>query len=206
MKKHLFLILLILSFVACNKTTKEGEPVLELIAYRWQYDEQHQLLANGQWGDTIIEYLENELYTQIYKDGNCFVNKKHVPFKEDIYSNFKMDTAHLNSVLRIFETINSDTVMIDKGGIYCYNGPLIRIIGKDKNNKEITLKFHDTDDSNLDLVNFFRHINSKADSIGSNEKLFHARENRMKEIYNLEIDCIPKPIKSSIQFTVPEIK
>ncbi len=208
MKTHWILILLILSFLSCNKTQIKEEPILELISYNWSYYDEFKKLANGERRDTTIIYVKNNLYAQIFENGNCFVSKYKSPYKEDLYSNFKVDTTFLNPVLKIFETINSDTIMIDKTepGSYLYDGPLLRMIGKGKNNKIFTLKFNETKRSNSRLVNIYNYINLKTDSVGSNEKLFQARENRMKEIYNFEFDSVPKIIKSTVQFSVPDIQ
>ena len=203
---------MILSFWGCNKTqTKEinEEPILELISYNWSYYDESKKLANGEWGDTIIFYVKNKLYAQIFDNGDCHVSKYKGPYEEDLYSIFKIDTTLLNQVLKFFGTINSDTLMIEKTepGSYLYDGPSLRLIGKGKNNKNVSLKFNNTEYSNSKLVNFYRYINLKSDSVSSNEKLFQSRENRMKEIYNLEFDSLPKfEIKNTIQFSIPEIK
>lgn len=209
MKKHWILILLILSFWGCNKTQTKEEPILELIAYDWSSYDELKKSANGEWGDTTILYVKNKLYAQIFDNGDCQVSKYKGPHDVDLYSIFKIDTALLNPVLKIFETINSDTIMIEKTepGSYLYDGPLLRLIGKGKNNENVSLKFNNTRYSNSKLVNFYRYINLKSDSVGSNENLFQSRESRMKEIYILEFDSLPKfEIKKTIQFSIPETK
>lgn len=98
--------------------------------------------------------------------------------------------------------------MIEKTepGFYIYDGPSIRLIGNSKNNENHTLGYNLTEFSNSDLVRLYNHINSKSDSIGSNEKFILSKEKRMKEIYDLEINLIPKPSKAKIKFTAPVIK
>ena len=134
MKKHLFLIFLILSFVACNKTTKE-EPVLELIAYRWILNEKYSNNIYEKWSGDDVAYIQPEIYAQIFNDGNCMLSKYRGNNQNELYPSFKIDTTILSPVLRIINSINKDTTMIVKSepGKYIYDGPYIRIIGKNKN-------------------------------------------------------------------------
>ena len=172
-----------MSFWGCNKTqTKEinEEPILELISYNWSYYDEFKKLANGERRDTTIIYVKNNLYAQIFENGNCFVSKYKSPYKEDLYSNFKVDSTFFNTGLR--KVVSTLKICI------------------------LTLKFNETKRSNSRLVNIYNYINLKTDSVGSNEKLFQARENRMKEIYNFEFDSVPKIIKSTVQFSVPDIQ
>lgn len=195
-----------MSFLSCKK--QKEEPILELIAYRWSMYDDYLKLSNGEWGDTTIIYAINELYVQIYKNGECVVSKYRDPYQNELYSSFKIDTVVLNPVIRLVNNTKRDTAMIEKTepGFYIYDGPSIRLIRNSKNNENHTIGYNLTEFSNSDLVRLYNHINSKSDSIGSNEKFILSKEKRMKEIYDLEINLVPKPSKAKIKFTAPVIK
>ena len=206
MKNYWILAILILSLLSCKKPKEE--PIFEIIAYYWSMYDDFITLSNGELGDTTITYARNTLYAQIYKNGDCVVSKYRGPYQNELYSRFKIDTVVLNPVIRLFNDTKRDTIMIEKTepGRFIYDGPSIRLIGNSKNKEKHTIRYNLTEYSNSYLVRLYNHINSKSDSIGSNEKFILSKEKRMKEIYDLEINLVPKPIKGKIKFTAPVIK
>lgn len=210
MKTHWILILLILSFLSCNKTQKneiKEEPILELIAYNWSSYNNPKSLISGDMKDTPITYVQCNLYAHIYKNGNCMVSKNRGIYQNEQYSTLNLNTALINPVLEILNTIENDTLMIDdnKLGDELYDGPLIRIIWKN-DDKEFNIDFNDTRHSNINLVNLYKHINTEVDKIGSNDKLILSKEKRLNEIYNMLFDKDLKTLKKTNQFTPPENK
>lgn len=206
MKNYWILVILILSLFSCKKPKEE--PIFELIAYRWALKDNYLNKCSDKSKLADVSFVKCELYAQIYRNGDCVVSKYRGSSQNELYSSFKIDTVVLNPVIRLFNDTKRDTTMIEKTepGRYIYDGPSIRLIGNSKNKENHTIGYNLTEFSNSDLVRLYNHINSKSDSIGSNEKFILSKEKRMKEIYDLEINLVPKPIKGKIKFTAPVIK
>jgi len=185
---------LILSLLSCNKPKEE--PFFEIIAYRWALKDINLNKISNKLKLADVSFVKCELYAQIYKNGDCVVSKYRGPYQNELYSSFKIDTLILNPVIRLFNNTKRDTTMIEETepGRNIYDGPSIRLLGNHKNGDKYTLKFNHTKYSNSNLVRLYEHINSKSDSIGSNEKFILLKEKRIKEVYEQEIKLINFPV------------
>lgn len=194
MKKYWILVILILSFFSCNKPKEE--PIFELIAYRWALKDNYLNNCSDKSKLADVSFVKCELYVQIYRNGDCVVSKERGLNQNELYSSFKIDTVVLNPVIRLFNDTKRDTTMIEETepGSYIYDGPSIRFIENSKNKKKQTIKFNHTKFSNSNLVQLYNHINSKSESISSNDNLIQSKEERMKEIYEQEIMSINFPV------------
>lgn len=196
MKNYTILIIMILFFDACNKSATKEEPVLELISYRWQLNDEYFNNQYKEWEASEVAIIRAEIYAQIYKNGDCLVSKYRGENQNELYANFKIDTTVLNPVLQIFSSLSKDTLMISMAepGKYIYDGPMIRVIGKNKNGLIQTIKFDNSSFSNAELRELFSHLEQKSDSVRSNNIFIQTKEKRIQEIYNQEINSISIPI------------
>ena len=194
MKNYWILVILILSLFSCKKPKEE--PIFELIAYRWALKDNYLNKCSDKSKLADVSFVKCELYAQIYKNGDCVVSKYRGPYQNELYSRFKIDTVVLNPVIRLFNDTKRDTTMIEKTepGRYIYDEPSIRLIENSKNKKKQTIRFDHTKFSNSNLVRLYDHINSKSDSISSNDNLIQSKEERMKEIHEQEIMSINFPV------------
>lgn len=194
MKNYWILVILILSLFSCKKPKEE--PIFELIAYRWALKDNYLNKCSDKSKLADVSFVKCELYAQIYRNGDCVVSKYRGSSQNELYSSFKIDTVVLNPVIRLFNDTKRDTTMIEKTepGRYIYDGPSIRLIENSKNKEKHTIRYNLTEYSNSYLVRLYNHINSKSDSISSNDNLIQSKEKRIKEIYKQEIMSINFPV------------
>jgi hypothetical protein len=196
MKQAVILILAVL-LLSCN--THESKEI-ELVAYRWSMLDKPQR-------DTFI----TRLYAQINKKGNCILNIKHYGEKNRFIT-FKIDKEILDSVYSLVYKADSDTSVCKKGDPFClYEGPSIRVVGKNKNGKPVKLRFIDSDRSNLNCLKLYNYIDSISRKFDNNSdidtiKILQAKEKLIKEIYKKEVVLLPPRLDSSIHFIAPVIK
>lgn len=205
MKKIFTYVVITLLLLGCNKPKEE--PVLELISYYWAMYDDYRKLDSGEWGDTTIQYVRCDIYAQIYRNGECSVFQNRGEYANELYATVKLDKAILNPILGIISSVNKDTLMVEQSepGSFIYDGPLIKLIGKNTKGEKHTIAFIHSRKSNESLRIFYKHIVAVCSKTQSNDKLIQAKEKRIKEIYDTDFPSIPKIIKDTIVFKEPKI-
>jgi len=199
MKQTLLLILAVL-LVSCN-THKTKE--IELIAYHWGI---HWDFKN----DSSATTLTCNLYAQIVEDGNCILNIKDYG-KGNRFITFKIGKEILDSVYTLVYKADSDTTVCKKADPFTfYDGPSIRIAGKNKSGKPVQLRFERSDRSDINCLKLYNYIDSITQKLTNNPdidttKILQAKEKLMKGLYKKDVALWP-PFKKSIRFIAPIIK
>ena len=199
MKQTLLLILAVL-FVSCN-TQKSND--IELAVFH----------AGIKWdkNDSIIINVRCELYAQIEEDGNCILNIDDYR-KGNRFITFKINKEILDSVYRLVYIADSDTTVWKREPFMLYDGPSIRIAGKNKNGKPVQLRFIHSESSNLNCLKLYNYIDSISRKPQNNSdidttKILRAKEKLMKDIYKKEKALMPPYCNdTSIHFIAPVLK
>ncbi len=217
MKQTLILLLAVL-MVSCHKPESKS---IELIAYHWSVGKKPN-------NDTLVPIIYCGFYAQINENGICNltindynmknrfisfnINDSKVTHKKNRLRSFKSNKEILKEVFDLIDRAKSDTVVMDLEKPFegFYDGPSIRIIGFNKEEKKINLQFNRTSRSNINCVMLYDYLELKSETSFYNSsidttKILQAKEKLIKEIYKTEIKLIPI-IKSDIIFSPPVIK
>lgn len=187
---RLTFLILVLIFISCKQ---KGKYDLELVSYHWSMKPEFQ-------NDTLIPYVKCILYAQISKNGECVLTRSRY-LESDLHLKFVTKKEILNPVFKIFDSLNSDTVMVKKSILSMYDGPSLKLIGF--NNKGIShaVSFNCSNRSNPDLLNFYNYIDSISKNSTTTDPFMKAKESRTKEIYDSQIKLVPRILKD---IEVPE--
>jgi len=194
--KQTFLLILAALLISCNTQESKG---IELLVYKGSIlNDNHQ------------EYnIATRLYAQISKNGDCILNVADYG-KGNRFISFKIKTEILDSIFSIVYKADSDMTVYKDDYSFLYDGPSIRIVGKNKNEKTIILRFIKSDRSNLKCLNLYKYIDSISRKPENNSdidttKILQAKEKLIKEICKKDVASLP-PLLKSIRFIAPVIK
>jgi len=195
MKQTLILILAVL-LLSCN--THESKKI-ELIAYHWGIHWDYK-------NDSAASTLTCKFYAQIEEDGNCILNIEDYR-KGNRFITFKINKEILDSVYRLVYKADSDTTVCKKAEPFTfYDGPSIRIAGKNKSGKPVQLRFRDDNErSNSNCQKLYNYIDSISLKLTNNPeidttKILQAKEKLMKGLYKKDQSSM------TIRMTAPVIK
>ena len=179
MKIRLILVI-ILGLTSC---TKKESSDLELISYYWS-------MKTDLPNDTLIPYVRCDFYAQINRNGDCTLTRVR-NYESDLFLKFKIKREIIDSVLQIVDKISSDTVMTRKCYDCIYDGPTIKLIGRNTNGVTRGIRFNHSDRSNIHLLNLYNYIDSTSKRLTTTDKFMKSKEDRIKEIYDKDIKSIP---------------
>lgn len=199
--KNLIVSIFFIMLISCEKNNELES--IEIMSYYYNYDENTKL------------FIEFDEYSKIDENGNVETIKRIEPFKQKyIYLKSKIDSKIIYKIekdnkLRENKYYEKKT---DTSGLHFYDGPIIRVKAKYKNNKKITFTY-EKDETDL-KYSLFLEI-QKAISTNYNKKKYKAidsiniKKNQkgfekfalIKDTLNLPMP--PKPIDASKQIKFP---
>ncbi|ESU21246.1 hypothetical protein FCR2A7T_06730 [Flavobacterium cauense R2A-7] len=202
--KRLSLFLAILLF-GCSQKENELESI-EIMSYYYNYDENTKL------------FVDLDEYSKIYTNGDVEIIKRVKPFEPKyIYLKSKIDTKIILNIGETNKSLNDEYYesKIDTNRLDVYDGPVIRVKLKYKNDKVISFTYEQTDKYENDLKYSLFLKTQKAISDNYNKKYYEIidsinikKSQKEFEIFAFRKDTLslpmpPKPIDPSEQIKFP---
>jgi hypothetical protein len=114
--------------------------------------------------DSVVLTLKSNLYAQIYRDGVCDLIKFDYQGKITQFKRFQIDEKILGNAFVVLNSVNKDSTLVEKNYNRIYDGPTIRLVGKNRNGKVVNLSFEDSKESNLDLHLLYKYCDSNKET------------------------------------------
>jgi hypothetical protein len=179
---RLSILFFVFSLISCKPKDHFD---LELVSYKWSMKPEIRQ-------DSLIPYVNCILYAQIKRNGECILTKTKYSDR-DIHVKFTIGKEVLEPVIKIVESLNSDTIMTIKSNDAIYDGPTVKLIGLNNKGHSHNVKFDCSERTNAELLTFYNDIDSFSENSTTiaTDSFMKAKENRIKEIYDSEIKFVP---------------